>query len=134
MLKSLAERRAKYARKITKFYRPKHSWRTFPDSMMDAKFKEKSQKYTLKTQKASKLVQRILVYESYSRFSLDNDPNFWWQEMTGKPPTSFTPSLRTWHEKQQSKSLSLIWYEDYQRSKETAAKTHYMEDDLGYMS
>ncbi|MEC7986404.1 MAG: hypothetical protein VX278_14660 [Myxococcota bacterium] len=132
MLRSMQERSNKYRRKITKYRRPKYAHTRFPQSTLDTKFKGKRSKYLSKRTKAGKLVDRILVYDSYSRFSLENDPNFWWEEMTGKPPTSFTPSLRSWYDNHRSGSL--IRDEQYQQSKIAMAKSQYIEDDLGYMS
>ena len=98
----------------------------------DQKFAAKYQKLIEKQQKVNKLVDRIDDYDDYDRFSLDNDPNFWWQEMTGKSPSSLTPSLQRWSNRQSRHSI--LYDENIQRSHIEESYTNMEHEDMGYLS
>lgn len=133
MISSLEDRSNKYRRKIDKYGRDKHRFATFEERALDLKFIQKSDKYFKRRQKATKILHRIETYDDYDRFSLDNDPNLWWEEMTGKQPSStFTPDLHRWYEQN---DRDIIFDESYTQSAVSQAQSvQEIEDDLGYLS
>jgi len=131
-IKDIQERKRKYNRKIIKFQRPKNRNKSFGTRDRDQKFANKHRKMIEKQHKLNKLVDRIDAYDDYDRFSLENDPNFWWQEMTGKSPSTITPSLQIWHSRQSRQSI--IYDETIQHSHVKESYTNMEHDDIGYLS
>jgi hypothetical protein len=105
-IKGLAEasaafraRATKYARKSEKYARPKHYRRPIAEAELDRKFEAKRDKYRERIAKLRNLADRISAYDDYGRFSLHNDPELWWLEMTRKLPPRQVPSARAWYER-----------------------------------
>ncbi len=92
-------RAAKYARKATKFGRSKYHSRTFSSVDLDTKFREKLPKYESQPDKLTRQVARLMEYDDYGRFDLNNDPELWYVTFTKKRPSRFTPRLRSWYER-----------------------------------
>ena len=92
-------RASKYRRKVAKYQRAKHYSRRIPERELDRKFPGKVDKYLARCEKLALLSDRVIAYESYERFDLDNPPELWFHEFTGgKSPSRLTPSLRRWYD------------------------------------
>ncbi len=98
-VEDLRKRLRKYNHKIVKYGRPKYVGRRLEDRDLDLKFQAKIEKLRARQDKVERLVDRLLAYDDYDRFDLDQDPELWWIEMTGKRPGSMTPTLRGWYER-----------------------------------
>ena len=94
----LQTRQSKYRRKVAKYKRSKHYYRTIPERELDRKFPTKLDKYYARCEKLELLSGRVVAYERYERFELNNPPELWFHEFTGgKSPSRLTPSLRRWY-------------------------------------
>ncbi len=98
-INDLRQRTSKYARKTEKFLRSKHYYRNISDRELDRKFASKVPKYQENENKLRRMVDRMMTYDDYSAFSLDNDPALWWAEFTGKGPPRYLPQTRRWYER-----------------------------------
>ena len=98
-VKALRRRIEKFSRKSTKYARSKYVGVQLPASVLDRGFQAKLPKYRARVDKVRRLVGRIEGYDSYGRFDLQNQPELWWVEMTGKAPNSLTPKLRRWYDR-----------------------------------
>ncbi len=135
---ALRKRIDKFARKSTKFARQKYVGRSLPQDVLDRGFQEKLPKYRDRVDKVQRLVDRIARYDDYARFSLDNPPELWWLEMTGKSPSSLTPKLRRWYDRHpRLRPAPDTRWDDTADAMETlveAAQTITRHDDEGYLS
>ena len=131
-LQQMRERRSKYHRKASKYARNKYYGQHFPESTQDLKFQRKLQKYEQNIEKMRRLLDRMERYEDYHRFSLANDPDLWWLEMTGKNPSRFTPRLRGYYERNPSLSVRHDVLDE--RAAVAAAASAAAEEDWGYLS
>lgn len=102
MATELRRRAEKYARKSTKFGRPKYASVPIGDDQLDPAFLDKADKLERALYQQGLLVERVLGYDAYDRFDLANDPELWFMEMTGKRPSRLTPSLRSWYDRSPS--------------------------------
>lgn len=96
----------KYARKEAKYNRSKYYGQTFPESAMDLGFQAKAAKLEANRDKLEVLVGRLVDYDDYDRFDLSNEPELWWYEFTGKAPSRFTPSSRSWYERNPGSTIT----------------------------
>lgn len=136
-LESFTARAEKYGRKVIKYQRSKHMYRTITRSELDLGFVTKRPKYLGRLDKVRKLLGRIRSYDDYERFDLANDPQLWWVEMTRKQPNSMTPRLRRWYDShghvRPRYDDSLVEREIAESLAEAAAAAS-AADDLGYLS
>ncbi|MFT4977263.1 MAG: hypothetical protein ACI8S6_003168 [Myxococcota bacterium] len=96
----LETRRTKYRRKVAKYQRAKHASRRISERELDRGFAAKTDKYYARAEKLSLLSGRVLAYDQYDRFDLDNPPELWFSEFTGgKAPSRLTPTLRSWYDR-----------------------------------
>lgn len=103
-LQDLRNRTAKFARKTQKYLRSKHYYRNIPDRELDHKFASKVPKLHSRQEKLRKTVDRVMAYDNYGRFSLENDPALWWVEFTGKQPPRQLSNTRRWYDRNGSKA------------------------------
>ena len=133
-IRDLEARRSKYDRKATKYQRPKHYSRQIPERELDRKFGAKKDKYYARAEKMELLAERVIAYDRYERFELDNPPELWFYEFTGgKRPSRLTPSLRGWYDR----NPSLTPRRDpsaQTRRLAAAAPASDRLDELGYLS
>jgi hypothetical protein len=135
----MRERRTKYNRKQSKFARPKNAYMTFNDNVLDHKFDAKYEKLRVQQTKLQLMVDRIYDYDDYHRFSLDNDPELWWLEMTKKQPPRLMPRTRGWYERNpQAHIVRDDWDDgatDVQVNQAVAVATAARDlDEVGYLS
>ncbi len=132
----LDARTLKYMRKKTKFQRPKHYGRHHPDSVLDAKFLAKAPKYRSRQEKLRSRLAKLEAFDAYGSFDLSNDPELWWIVMTGKKPTSLTPSLRDWYARHPDRTPVLREgvSDDIALAVAQATAAAADEEDLGYVS
>ncbi len=97
VITDLSQRRAKYQNKVHKFRRRGRQVST-TDIERDQRFDEKMPKFHQRHARLSKLVIRIVDYDDYHRFELDNEPDLWWYEFTRSRPSRLTPRLRSWYD------------------------------------
>ncbi|HUH03045.1 MAG TPA: hypothetical protein VML75_13705 [Kofleriaceae bacterium] len=102
----LRGRAGKYQRKIAKFSRPKNSWMTFNDNVLDHGFETKHAKLRERHAKLQMLVDRVYTYDDYHHFRLDNDPALWWLEMTHKQPPAMMVRTRKWYERNRDAAIT----------------------------
>ncbi len=95
----LERRGGKWPRKIMKFNRPKHRYVEQDGRNADSGYLDKVAKYEGRLAGFDKLMRRILDYEDYDRFQLDNDPELWWIEFTSSKPPRQLSALRGWYER-----------------------------------
>ena len=126
-------RAAKYNRKVTKFRRSKHARTKWNESQLDLKFATKMDKHRMRCSKTSALVDRVVLYDDYDDFRLDNPPELWWVAMTGKRPTRLTPHLRSWHERHPEHELLWDHREEHGQAVARAAAARGL-DEVGYLS
>lgn len=129
------QRAEKYGRKATKFARSKHTYSQISQRDIDHKFLAKQPRYHQRLHKLNKLVGLLESYDDYSRFELSNEPELWWLEMTRKRPTSLTPGLQRWYQRNAEARPN----HDPSMSIEDAiagavAEAVSQDDDLGYLS
>jgi len=98
VLADLTGRQSKYQRKAAKFRRKGVRPVSAVDVERDRRFDEKIPKFHSRHAKLSKLTRRLVAYDGYQRFELDNDPDLWWFEFTGSRPSRLTPRLRSWYD------------------------------------
>lgn len=135
LLEDLRARRAKFARKAAKYGRSKYAYQRWDDSALDLKFEAKHTKMLEKEAKLRRVMDRMVAYDAYERFELSNDPDLWWFEMTGKPPTRFTPGLRSWYERNPSAAIRRDPRVDQAAVRQAVAQAATVQDDdLGYLS
>ncbi|MBW1878316.1 MAG: hypothetical protein JRJ84_08145 [Deltaproteobacteria bacterium] len=137
LLTDLKERRAKYARKQVKYARAKYRYQEIPPEHLDPKFGEKYGKLLVQRDKIETLVDRMVAYDQYERFDLQNDEDLWWLEFTGKRPSRLTPTLRSSFD--QHPEARPIHDPRYVTNEEAeavaqAAAAGITADDLGYLS
>lgn len=133
MIHSLEARISKYKRKAVKFNREKHRHRRHDPRNADLKFRTKLDKYRQRVSIARVLVQRLDTYEDYEDFDIvQNDPELWFREMTGKRPTRLFPQTRAWYDRQ-ANPRPVRAKRSAQRVAKAAAKAS-LADDLGYLS
>jgi hypothetical protein len=125
-------RAAKYDRKSTKFRRSKYSSRTFYDGDLDTKFRAKFSKYETQPAKLAKQVERLMSYDDYGTFDLNNDPELWYVTFTKKRPSRFTPRLRNWYDRNPD-AAPLLEQDDVGEAVATAAAS-FEQHDTGYLS
>lgn len=95
----LDTRQGKYNRKVIKYRRSKHYNRVVGDHELDRKFPQKVDKYLVRCEKLEVLADRVVAYDQYDSFELDNPPELWFYEFSGgKSPSRLTPSLRRWYD------------------------------------
>lgn len=128
----LKQRAAKFHRKSVKYQRSKYQGSRFSDRDLDLKFGQKYAKYQTQPDKLGRQVQRILDYDDYGRFDLNNDPELWWVEFTKKGPSRFTPRLRNWYDRNPN-SAPVYDQDDVGEAVAQAAAT-FDRHDSGYLS
>lgn len=135
----LRGRATKYQHKIAKFSRPKNSWMTFDDNVLDHGFDAKYAKLRERQAKLQMLVDRVHAYDDYHRFRLDNDPELWWLEMTRKQPPSMMIRTHKWYERNAGAAVSYDTWDDagdqagMNQAVAVAAATREL-DEVGYLS
>ena len=102
-IKDLQARASKYQRKTAKFSRSKYQYRAIHQNELDQKFGAKLKKLQDRQRKLAMLVTRIDGYDDYEGFSLDNDQELWWYELSGgKTPPRQLPRLRRYYDRHPS--------------------------------
>lgn len=135
----LRARASKYAHKVAKFSRPKNSWMTFNDNVLDHGFDEKYAKLRERQAKLEMMVDRVYAYDDYHRFRLDNDPQLWWLEMTRKQPPRMMVRTRKWYERNANASVAYDSWDDaadqvlVNQAVAVAAASREL-DEVGYLS
>jgi hypothetical protein len=132
----LMNRRTKYANKAIKFQRSKYAGTAIPESYLDQKFEAKSIKLQERLDKTDALVDRLVAYDNYEHFELENDTALWWMEMTRKRPSRLTPRLRAWYDRNPTAVPDLdddAAQADAARAVAAAASARNTTD-LGYLS
>lgn len=124
-------RRQKYARKAAKFSRSKYNSRTFSDRDLDTGFSAKYAKYNGQPGKLASQVDRLLRYDDYARFDLNNDPELWYIAFTGKSPSRYSPRTRKWYERHPNAAPTLT--DEVGEAIATAAAS-FDSHDTGYLS
>ena len=133
-VEELRARQSKYNRKVVKYRRSKHYSRRISEHELDRKFPQKLQKYYDRCDKLELLADRVVAYEKYERFELDNPPELWFHEFTGgKRPSRLTPSLRRWYESNPSQAprRDPSWST---RRAAAATPSNQRLEELGYLS
>ena len=100
---------------------------------MDPGFATKMPKYKQKPEKLRRLLDRLETYDDYQRFSLANDPDAWWLEMTGKNPSRMTPRLRAYYDRHPDLQIQRD-LEDSQQEALAAAAAAAQDEDWSYLS
>ena len=80
------------------------------------------------------LADRMMAYDDYGRFDLENDPELWWVEFTRKQPSRLTPRLRSWYDRNPTLKPELDVHEDHARALASAVAAREENDALGYIS
>lgn len=137
-VQDLRERESKYARKASKFGRPKYWNRAVAESELDPKFGDKLPKLQDRVQKLEKMVDRIDRYDDYQRFSLENDQSLWWYEFTRSRPPRELSRLRNYYDRHPE--LEPVYDERFDDDHDAAAVALAAADmatprpDVGYIS
>lgn len=131
-LAQLEQRAAKFHRKSIKYQRSKYVGVRLPSNVLDTKFQAKLPKYREQPHKLRRQVDRMLGWDDYERFDLDNDPALWWVTFTGKQPSRFTPRTQRWYASHTGVQPRLE--RDASRSVAVAAAAALDEPDRGYLS
>jgi hypothetical protein len=131
-IRDFEQRTAKYDRKRIKYLRSKYAYVQFHDRDLDLGFRRKHAKYQSQPTKLAHQVNKLMRYDDYGRFDLANDPELWWVEFTGKGPSSNTPRLRAWYERNPQAAPEL----DPEHVEEVVsqAAASWDRDDRGYLS
>ena len=133
-LSQVRERRGKYIRKTDKYSRSKHMGKHWGPEHQDAKFEAKAAKMHTNLDKVGVLADRMMAYDDYGRFDLENDPELWWVEFTRKQPSRLTPRLRSWYDRNPTLKPELDVHEDHARALASAVAAREENDALGYIS
>ncbi len=128
----LNERLRKFNRKASKYERSKYQGMRFGDEVLDPKFRLKLDKYNAQPEKLDRQIQRMVSYDDYGRFDLNNDPELWWVTFTKKGPSRFTPRLRNWYERHPNAAPQFD-ADDVGEAVGKAAAT-FEKHDSGYLS
>lgn len=134
-LKDLKARSSKFSRKRQKYQRSKYWNMQFGDQDQDRKFGTKVPKYRAEHLKLQNQMERMLAFQEYDSFALDQDPELWWWHMTGKSPTRYLPSTRRYYQKVPKTSLpQRAGVPKDQLSKAVSAAVVSRELDVDYLS
>lgn len=98
-ISDLEKRQFKFERKMHKYNRSKNWGVQFGPEHQDQKFGTKLAKYRAEQAKLQNQMDRLLGFEAYDSFELDQDPEMWWWHMTGKQPSRYLPSTRRYYQK-----------------------------------
>lgn len=98
-LGELKRQQNKYQRKAEKFARPKYAAHSFADIAAEPELEQRLTRLEAERETVGRMADAILAYDAYDRFALDNPPDLWWWEMTGKRPPRALPELRSWYER-----------------------------------
>jgi hypothetical protein len=134
VLDSLGARINKTGRKITKFQRPKYSTVSHADQTLDRSFPQKADKLQSQAASTELLLDRMLAYQDYERFPLDQPPELWWEEFTGKRPTSLLPELRTWYQRNPTASRRREADDSVAQAAVAAAVLSHDHDEVSFLS
>lgn len=93
----LEEKRAKALRKSAKYARPKNWGLQVPDADLAPGIQDKLARLDAENERLRQQVDKMVRYDRYDRFVLDNDPELWWFEFTNSRPSRFSPGLREWY-------------------------------------
>jgi hypothetical protein len=133
-ISELSARREKFLYKSRKYLRGKHYSRTIPDRELDTAFSEKVPKYLVRCEKLELLAERVVIYDRYDSFELDNPPELWFYEFTGgKAPSRLTPSLRRWYDRNPGQTPRRDPTITTRRAAAAAPSSQRLEE-LGYLS
>lgn len=133
-IRDMDARRSKYARKATKYRRPKHHSRMLMPRELDRKFPTKVPKYLANAEKLELIAERVVAYDRYERFELENPPELWFHEFTGgKKPSRLTPSLRGWYDRNPGRTPRRDAQQNTGRLAAAAPAADRLEE-LGYLS
>ena len=130
----LETRQSKYQRKVNKYKRSKHYSRTIQEHELDRSFPSKVDKYLARCEKLELLSDRVVAYDQYDSFELDNPPELWFHEFTGgRPPSRLTPSLRRWYDKNPGQTPRRDPAVSTRRAAAAVPSSQRLEE-LGYLS
>ena len=104
-LDDLEKRAYKFARKAQKYQRSKYWNMQFGEQDQDRKFGTKVPKYRAEQLKLENQMDRMLAFQEYDSFELEQDPELWWWHMTGKSPSRYLPSTRRYYQRVPKTSL-----------------------------
>jgi hypothetical protein len=130
----LRGRASKFSRKAAKYRRPKNYGVAVPDRDVDRTFEARMAKLREREAQLRKLQDRMVGYDDYSSFDLQNDPSLWWIEMTRtRPPRQMR--LRGWYERNpQSRVTHDAEVDDLHARAIAAARVAAGDDALDYVS
>jgi hypothetical protein len=131
-IEAFETREAKFRRKVTKYSRGKYHHMRLGQETMDLKFEQKFDKYAGAPGKLEKQMLRVVNFNDYDNFDLQNDPELWWLHMTRKRPSRYTPGLRSWYERHPDAAPQLE-ATDTIEAVSTAADA-FDKTDRGYLS
>jgi hypothetical protein len=135
MISDMEQRKAKFARKRAKFQRSKYAYASFGDDALDRSFARKYNKYGQLADQWDALAGRMMDYDGYERFDLENEPELWFRELTGSRPPRQMGMLRSWYDRHPSARPA---HDAPRRALEEAAAeaAAWQEEaaDLGYIS
>ncbi|MDG1484047.1 MAG: hypothetical protein P8R54_30930 [Myxococcota bacterium] len=130
----LSTRQSKYNRKVIKYRRSKHYSRIVREHELDRKFPQKVDKYLVRCEKLEILADRVVAYDQYDSFELDNPPELWFYEFSGgKSPSRLTPSLRRWYDSNPSQRPRRDPAASTRRAAAAVPSSQRLEE-LGYLS
>lgn len=133
-LSQVMQRRGKYMRKAQKYTRSKYMGHHWGPEHQDAKFEAKAAKMHTNLEKVEVLADRMMAYDDYGRFDLENDPELWWVEFTRKRPSRLTPRLRSWYDRNPNRQPQLDVDDHHARALASAVAAREENDALGYIS
>ena len=99
MLQQFNVRRQKAEAKATKFSRPKYTYASFSNDMVNQEFAQKALALETQREKLSRRTQALMAAENYAGFDLRNDQQLWWLYLMQSPPPRLAPSLFDYYQR-----------------------------------
>lgn len=131
----LEKRQFKFERKVRKYNRSKNWGGQFGPEHQDQKFGTKLAKYRAEQLKLQNQMDRLMGFEAYDGFDLDQDPELWWWHMTGKQPSRYLPSTRRYYKQVPRDELpSRKGWEKVDLSQAVSSAVAQQEMDVDYLS
>ena len=100
MINTLSERRQKANQKVYKYQRPKNAYGYADDKLINPNFDAKTAALEANQLKLQNRLDRMMLFDDYSRFQLTNDSQLWWWYFFESPPNRYyTPGLFDYYQR-----------------------------------
>ena len=111
MIQQLETRQQKAYQKYNKFARPKHSYSSFQDDIVNDGFDQKSKNMQVQINKLERRIDSMMANQNYAGFDLHNDPYLWWWYFMESPPPRYAPHYYDYY--QRNPTINIVTDPDF---------------------